>query len=215
MKKQKAIILLITLFFISAISILILKNLNDSEKFFKVIQTSTALTQTNITINNIKNEILTLFKKEKNNLDKVFEFLPEILPLEFENIKSIISINQIYPKDYYNLNDKLLNTKIDDEFKQNVNYTYDFFSLIKKRKITNYRQINYIIDEYITLTKDDKITNIQDKFIYFDMNDTNATYVSCKYDIDVSGLKSHVNMIFKASDTKPLSLDIYFKNNNE
>ena len=215
MKNKKAIILLITLFFVSAVSILILKNLNDSEKFFKVIQISTSLTQTNITVKNVQKEILKLFKKEKDNTDKLFKFLPETLPLQFENIRLTIKINEINYKDYYNLNDKLLNKKTDDEFNKNVNYTYDFFSLINKQKITNFRQIDYIIDDYIRITKDKDILNIKDKFTYLDMNDTNSTYVSCKYDIDVSGLKSHVDMIFKVGETKTMSYDFYLKGTNE
>ena len=137
------------------------------------------------------------------------------IPLEFENIRLNISINEINYKDYYNLNDKLLKQKIDDEFNKNINYTYDFFLLINKQKITSFRQIDYIINDYITLTKDKNILNIKDKFTYLDMNDTNSTYVSCKYDIDISGLKSHTDMIFKVGEKKPMSFDFYFKGINE
>jgi hypothetical protein len=211
MKQVKSIILLITLFFVSSISILILKNLSDSDKFLKVVQTSSSLTQTNLTVINIQNEILKLFKKEQNNLDKLFKFLPETLPLNFENINIKIDTNQIDPKNYYNLNDKLLKTKIDNEFKKNINYMYDFFSLSKDKNISSFKQIDYIINEYIDITTDKDILNIKDKFIYFDTNDTNNTYVSCNYDLDVSGLKSHSNMIFKVGELKPMVFYFYFK----
>jgi len=212
LNKSKAIVLLITLFFISAISILILKNLSDSEEFINISNTTTNLTQTNITIYNVKNEVMKLFKDKKDDVDMLLATLPNNLPLSYENIKIQINIKEIYPDELYNLNDVNLSRNIDSNMSENIDYTHDFFSIIKDKNITNNRQIDFIVDKYISLTKDTKILNIKEKFTYIDFNDSNATYISCKYDIDVGGLKSNSNVVFKVGDLNETSFDFYFKN---
>lgn len=55
---KKSIILLITLSFITVISALLLKNLNDTDKLLKEVSLDSNLIQFKITQENIQNEIL-------------------------------------------------------------------------------------------------------------------------------------------------------------
>jgi hypothetical protein len=194
-----------------AISALVVKNLQDTEDFIDMSQTTTSLTQTNITIKNVEKEILTLLKKHQNNLDFLFEQIPDTLPLSFANIDLFISIKELQKDtNYYNLSDKNLPNNIDVDFNENINYTYDFFELTKDKNITNFRQIDSIVQDYIKLTQDSKILNIKDKFLFEDYNESNR-YIFCDYTIDISSTKSKVNMIIevKESQTKTVYFDFY------
>ena len=217
--KKKAIVLLISLFFIIAISTLILKNLDDSNEFINISQDTYNLTQTNITVNNVKDEVLKLFKNKKDNIDYLLGVLPNNLPLNFKNIMLQINITKIEPDELYNLNNPNISDNIDDNMTNNIYYTYDFFSLIKDKNITNFRQIDSLVNEYIFITKDKKILNIKDKFSFLDFNtsiDNNNSntniYIKCDYNIDVNGLKSNANMIFKVGDLHTMYFDFYLKN---
>jgi hypothetical protein len=202
MKNKKSIVLLITIFFIAAFSALLIKNLQDSEKFIDISQTPTNLAQTNISISNINTEILNLFKNKKNDLDLILNTLPDTIPLVFEGIQLNISFEKINHDNFLNINNPTFENKIysDLELNENINYPFDIAELTKERDIKNFRQIDDIIQEYIQQTKDDKILNIQNRLSFQDYNESNTTYISCDYDIDIYDLKSKVNMIIQINE---------------
>ena len=88
---RKGIVLLITIFFISAISILILQNLKNTEEYLDTISFDTKLSQTQISMDNIQDEIPKFFKKNKDNIDQILENTA-ILPLSFGDINVLLNI---------------------------------------------------------------------------------------------------------------------------
>jgi len=223
--KKKAIVLLITLMFITSISVLILQNLKDSEKFFKVIGTNMSLTQTQITVQNVNYEIRKFFKnKNSEDIQEILSMIPEEIPFILnENIMIMVSLSEYVQEVVHDVN-KIDDTYQNDQFNENLDYPNIFFEILKEKKtilknnkISNNKQVSSIIDEYISKTRDKRILNIKDNFTFFTIpSDTNATYISCKYDININNINSTVNMIFKAGDTNSTkSFDFNFRNINE
>ena len=215
---KKSIVLLITLFFISAISILILQNLKDSEEFLNVVDFDTKLSQTKISIQNLNSEVMKFFKTN-NNIDEIIKQLPIDLPLTLDkNVDLIIHIEQYFPEDYISLND-INQSNLPDEFNANIDYKYTFFQILNKNKkileaphkITNQKQVDFIINQYITQTKDDRILNIKDKFSYgkFDNNES-SIYLKCKYNINLKDIKSQIDLIFKVGELSPTQFEFNF-----
>ena len=217
---KKGVVLLITLFFITAISVLILKNLKDNEELIDVVAINSTLTQINITIENVNSEIMKFFKKQHsdNNIDMLLDNIPEILPLRYGNVDLKIFLKEETFDGVYNLNDENLSQNIDELFNQNVDYKYDFLELFLPKyrkefgKFTNQKQVNFFIEQYKKETKDEVIDNIKDNFTFIDYeNNESVRYISCRYIVDVNGIKSNVDMVFKIGETKPLKLDVSFK----
>jgi len=211
---KKSIVLLISLLFISAISLLILDNLKDSEKFISISQNNSNLTQTNITILNLNAEL----KKLLNNVDK--KYFDEI----FEKLQFVSSFGNVVISNIkfyeYNLNDKYdiqknYNSTSDLDIIENINYKYDLYELAKNKSILNNRQVDNIIDEYVRLTSDKKILNIKDKFT-FKLKDYNSskTYLSYNYDLQINNINSHIDVIFEHKSKKNIYFDFYFIGNN-
>ena len=229
--KKKAIVLLITLMFITSISVLILKNLKDSEKFFNVIGTDMSLTQTQITVENVNEEIMKFFKKKKDeDMKDLLSKIPEDIPFVLnDNITILLSLSEYIVENTHKIND-INSTYQNDEFYGNIDYPNIFFEILKDKKktlsknetnstrsISNNQQINSIINEYITKTRDTRILQIKDNFTYINIpEDTNDTYISCKYDISINNINSSVDMVFKVGDiNKSKSFSFNFRKENE
>lgn len=110
---KKSIILLITLLFISTISLLILKNLNDSKEYLDNINYDYTYTQLVFTSSNIKQEIRLLIKNNKENLEDEFEDNPIIVfpPLQMKDISANITLKKLIDDD-----------DEDDKVYSNINY---------------------------------------------------------------------------------------------
>jgi len=202
---KKSIVLLITLMFIGAISLLILQNLKDSEKFFSLVKTNTNLTQTKVTIDNVNSEIIKFFNKYKDeNLDDIFQRVPEILPLNYANINLSIKLTQLNLENKIYLNDKNISKKIDYH---SIDNSYYFTSLLKDINVTNDKQVHKLVDDYYHYTKDKRIFELQDQLTFLQPA---QDYIKCEYTIDINGLKSYVIMIFRFKSTKITYLDFYF-----
>lgn len=213
---KKGVVLLITLFFIMAITAIIAKNLKSTDEFIDEVAISSSLTQLHFTIENVNNQIAQIIKQinDKGILDEILSSL-DTIPLNYGNVKILLDMEQYDATSYYNLNDVNLSKKTDELFQQNVLSQYDFFEVYLKKykkeygEFKNKRQISYFIEEYQKNTKDDTIFNIKDKFTHIH-SDLNTTYISCDYLIDVQNIKSQVNMVFTA-DGKVVNMDISFK----
>ncbi len=209
MNHKKSIILLITLFFISAISILILKNLDDTEKFMDNISSQHSLSQIQITMDNIKIQIPIYLKKHTEDIDEILKNT-QYIPLEFANINILLNINK-YEIPNFNINNLTNNIISNEEFKNNINFQYDFLQIVNKHlKDGNYttnHQIEQTIQEYIKLTKDKDILNIKNEFTYFNM-DTNISLIQCNYLLKVDDKNYDISFIFdlNSSDIKEFNI---------
>ena len=126
--KKKGVILLITLFFIISISILILKNLSDTNSYLTEQNSKFAKVQMLYYINNIKNEFLRLLKD--TNKEGLVKYFNMNFPVQMEDIKIKIRLEE-YNK--YNIN--LLKAKDKKDY-------YYFSEFLKSSQCITI-QINY------------------------------------------------------------------------
>lgn len=165
---KKGIVLLLSLFFISLLSVLVLKNLNDTDSFLKkqnFVQENTKLL---IATKNTQEQLSSLLEKNKDKLEQVFSngSIQSLKPISLNEIDLSFSINK-----YERLNiNKIPNSQIEKSFYDDGVYDYDSFIDIYKQKlgirdfnnkhndkIVSYEQINDIIDDFMLQTQADKI----------------------------------------------------------
>ena len=196
--QKKSIILLITLFFIITISTIILKNIEDTEKFLDNIARDDSLSQMQITINNIKDEVSKFLRKNKNDIDDILQH-SSFVPFKIKNIDIVLKITdyEALPLPINELNGSVILQPI---FLENINYQYDFLELVNKNKekygnYTNNIQIKQTINDYIKLTKDKDILKIEDKFTYLN-NTAKIRLIKCDYEIKINNLNCKASLIF-------------------
>jgi len=203
---KKSIVLLITMLFISGISLLILDNLKDNDKFINTTKTTPNLVQINVSIKNINHEIKqTINNIDENSLDIVLDNVPSIIP--YGDI--LISNIELYSLDLtnkYDINKNYTKTDID--------YPYDLYEISKKNIVYNNRQKDKLIEQYIKITKDDKILNIKDDFLvnYEEYNKTKR-YIIFNYDLKVENITTHIDYTFEYKGIDKY-FDFYFKSLN-
>lgn len=200
--KQKGIVLLITLFFISAISVLILKNLDDSEKFMDEISYDMQLIQLKITHENVQKEIVKFVNNNKKSIEQgTLESLT--FPLTFVNIDLIINIDFL-EQNRCNINELKKIEDIFDKCGEDIAYNIldpnTFISNLKDinkdQIITSQKQLDYFINEYEKSVNDDQINLIRKNFSYFNTDD--STYIKCRYSVSVKkGIEASAYFIFK------------------
>ena len=210
-KRKSGVVLLITLFFITSISILILHNLEDNEKFIEESKFETDMMQLKITSQNIENEVMSLVKKYSDNIDNIVEITSMGIPFDYGNIKLNLTL------DYYtvaqcNINDinfsVLLNEQCDENIIDNISYEYDFLELLKGykkkySKFTTQEQIDYFINDYKQQTRDEKIDTIKNDFAFLKL-DENKTILQCNYEILINSNTTKGMFIFDTNQSKKL-----------
>lgn len=208
--KKKAVILLITLFFISVISLVILKNLDDSEKFFNEVTFDTVSNQVMISDKNIKDELLGLIKRynDDDEIDKILEITSSGVPLEYGDINLTLSMSDYTFQDCY-LNDITTPEKLidncDEYTSNNILYLYDFVELLKSfgNNINTKEKLDYFLTKYKQNTKDDKIDLVKDRFEVIKMppEDSNSSkrYLQCDYILRVSDKNVSCSFIIEST----------------
>ncbi len=210
--KKKGVVLLITLFFITAISVLILKNLDDSEKFIDEVSQDVSLTQINITNKNVQDEVIKLVNKYHDNIDELLEISSLGIPFDYGDIKLFIKIEDYEFKDC-NLNDvsntEQLYSKCSTFTTENILYSYEFIEQLKKYKpkdgFKNQKQIEFFLDKYKLSTKDEKIDEVRENLEFLKMPDSETTsirYLKCSFNIDIDNIKAISEFVFKVGQTK-------------
>ena len=177
---KKSIVLLISLFFISALSVLILKNLEDTNSFIKEKNHKINKIQILTSVKNLQVEISRLFTENKEDIDTIVDDLDSsYIPLNINNISISFSIKE-YEKVNINLltntNSKMyeeINTLFSDyEIGNFDTFRYIYKTLEKEYKsinsssesfIKDTKQINDIINLVIKETYTDEILKIKDK----------------------------------------------------
>jgi len=211
--KKPAVVLLITIFFIMSISALIFKNLDDSKKFIDEVSLDISLVQLNITKKNIEDEVIKLANKYKDNIDELLAISSSSLPFDYADIKTVITLDEYDFKECKINNIKSvqwLYDKCDENITENILYPYDFVEQLKKYKpLKTKEQIEYFLQEYQQETKDDKIHLIKDEFEYFNVSDINSTYLKCDYSVDINGINTEGEFIFKLGSRTLLLSNIY------
>ena len=170
---KRAIALLLTLLIIFALSLVMLKILNNNEKLLNYSSFDKDLAQLNILIKDINNQAIKYLKNA--NLK-----LPITLPFQYKNIQIELMLDEV---DFNNSIVLDKNTNLDIEF------LYDFKSLFKDKNISNFYQVEYIINKYINLTQDNSINRYN--FLYPKIK--NAKYL-LDYSINYNDIKANVKL---------------------
>ncbi|MDN5096522.1 hypothetical protein [Aliarcobacter butzleri] len=148
--KKKGVILLITLFFIISISILILKNLSDTNSYLTEQNSKFAKVQMLYYINNIKNEFLRLLKD--TNKEGLVKYFNMNFPVQMEDIKIKIRLEE-YNK--YNIN--LLKAKDKKDY-------YYFSEFLKSYDIYDIYILQSILSELNTIRTNKQLDEVFKRF---------------------------------------------------
>ena len=148
---KKSIVLFISLFFIATLSLLVLKNLKDTDSYLSEQNAKFTKTQILFYINNAKDEISKVFSK---NLER--EALGEYVGLEFPLIIQDAKITmRLEEYDKYNIN--LLSEKDEKKYEffkdfliRNDIYDIDILrsNLLENNKIRNSKQLDFLLEKF-------------------------------------------------------------------
>ncbi len=208
---KKGIILLVTLLFIMSISLLYLKNLDDTKKLIDISQTTHHFNYTTKIIEDINNLVASFNEKYElytdNGFETFFATLPdEAIPLTFKNILLNIEFQRLDElcniHDIYDTNETI-RAQCEDIFVENnlninsfILYTKDIFSE-NNSTISTHKQINNII--YTFNEKNDKLSsNDINKNITFISTNENTKYLKSIYQIYIDDTKANkITTIYK------------------
>ena len=163
---KKSIALLLTIFIIIALSLIINNILKEDEKILSYTSFDKDLVQINLLIKDINSEVLNYLKANGSDIE---EDLPVNFPLKINEMKIDFSLTKTNFNKNYNLvidNKFLKNLNSNELILNNIEFLYDFKEIFKDKNITNFYQIDYLIDKYVSNTNDKKILKIKDLFIY-------------------------------------------------
>jgi hypothetical protein len=163
---KKSIVLLISLLFITAISALILKNLEDTDIYVQEQNSKINKTQSMMLIKNVQNEISSLLAKNKENVESIIEAQQDsYYPLNIENIEILFRLG-VYDK--VNLNDlvsenKTIKQSTIDRLNDLEVFNIDNLAyLLRGNKIESNKQLDNILTSFIKDTYDDKILEVKE-----------------------------------------------------
>lgn len=176
---KKSIVLLISLLFITAISALILKNLEDTDIYVQEQNSKINKTQSMMLIKNVQNEISSLLAKNKENVESIIEAQQDsYYPLNIENIDILFRL-AVYDK--VNLNDlnnsdKGIKQSTIDRLNDLEVFNIDNLAyLLRANKIESNKQLDNILTSFIKDTYDDKILEVKE-FLGFLSNKEGQLY---------------------------------------
>ena len=178
---KKSIVLLISLLFISILSLLIIKNLDD---------TNTYVEEQNIKLNKI--QIVSLFtnaklaafdviKKYKNELDD-----EKLVPFSINNIDIVFSLVEYNRKDINLFNDKKNRDRLlEDIFISKDINDFELFKVVfdgikekffKKTMVNNNKQLDAIINAYLNNSYSKNKNEIKSEFGFFPLSKEEKIY---------------------------------------
>jgi hypothetical protein len=213
--KKRAIVLLITLFFITAISIVIFKNLKDTDSFIDQLSFDADLIQIDMINKNIKEEVIKFTNNnfDATSIDTLLEFTEYGIPFEFGNNQILLTLNKYDPQKYCDIHtlaklnkdsidSSRFTNQCDDNVTQNVLNHYEFLKKLVEyeykydHKIETKAQLEYMIDEYSQETLDQEIYTVIDNFGYHELNST-GPYIDCTYEVVLDGIVLDGEFIFE------------------
>ncbi len=210
---KKGIVLLMTLFFITAISVLVLKNLKDTEQFLEKQNYQLNNTQILIAIKNTLKEVAKLIKENKESVDEALQndIFQNSIPFEIEDLKIDFTISNYSKVDVNKIKDKDSNEVKNLFFENNV-FDYDQFVDIyneklplKDSKVETTKQLEDIISDLIKQVGNEDIKRLKDKLGF--LNESNLYELSINANYFSSKAKAYYILTNKG---KVVYLDISF-----
>ena len=174
---KKSIVLLISLFFIAAVSLLIIQNLKDTDSYISEQNSKFAKTQIMFLINNTKDEISKTLSQNQGN--DISSYLDVDYPLV---VKDALITIRVEKYDKYDIN--LLNKKDEKDYEnlkkfleKNGVYDVENFKYLMQNNgnIKNYKQRDELLNDFAIQVYDKRILDLKDYlgFIKFDKKGTN------------------------------------------
>ena len=200
---KQSVVLLISIMFIALISALIIKNLDDSNRFIKEISNSQALPQTALSIENLNKELLPFLSDNKESIEDIQSFFG-ISQLKYGNVKVNINI-QNYQGMYDLILIKNAKTLYYKDLEEQISNEYDFLSILKSHPdIKSKKQLDAFIDEYAKKAGDENIKSIKDSFTFFEtkIDKTDMAIYKITYELDIGGKKTTVKMLYNIDTRK-------------
>ena len=171
---KKSIVLLISLFFIAAVSLLIMKNLEDTDLYLSEQNSKFSKTQIMFLLDNTKDEIVTVLKQisEQYNDDKtkqrevLKDYVGVNFPIFMEDARIIMRLEEY---DKYNIN--LLKETDVEKYKYFKGFLaqeniYDFERLqdiyAENNKVENSKQLDFILEKFQKESYNTDISKIKD-----------------------------------------------------
>ncbi|RBQ31949.1 hypothetical protein CRU92_04055 [Arcobacter sp. FW59] len=148
---KRGAILLMTLFFIMSISILILKNLSDTNSYVIEQNSKFSKIQMLYYVNNVKNEILKAIQNIENK-DQLYQYLDIDFPIILKDSKIIIRLSQY---DKYNIN--LLKKEKEDDY-------FEFSEYLKSMGIYDIYTLKSIYSDFNNVENNKQLKNIFTRF---------------------------------------------------
>ena len=183
---KKGVVLFISLLFIAVISLLILKNLEDTDSYISEQNAKFSKTQILFYINNTKDEIKNILTQ---NLDS--EVLKEYMGMEFplfiQDAKITLKLEEY---DKYNIN--LLKEKDEEKYKYFKDYLvrndiYDMELLkdifIESKKVENSKQLDFILEKFEKESYKTDISQVKDYIGFQDYDKKEITQNDKEKDI--------------------------------
>jgi|OM-RGC.v1.013715467 hypothetical protein len=167
---KKSIVLLISLLFIAVISLLILKNLQDTDSYLAEQNAKFSKTQIMFYINNAKDEISNILSKKLDE-DILKEYIGVEYPILVQDAKISIKLEEY---DKYNIN--LLNEKDDKKYE----YLKDF---LQRNEIYDIYTLQAILKENDNIKNNKQLDNLFEKF------------EKESYNIDISKVKDYIGFM--------------------
>ncbi|QKF78429.1 hypothetical protein [Arcobacter defluvii] len=167
---KKSIVLLISLLFIAVISLLILKNLQDTDSYLAEQNAKFSKTQIMFYINNAKDEISNVLSKKLDE-DILKEYIGVEYPILVQDAKISIKLEEY---DKYNIN--LLNEKDDKKYE----YLKDF---LQRNEIYDIYTLQAILKENDNIKNNKQLDNLFEKF------------EKESYNIDISKVKDYIGFM--------------------
>jgi len=211
---KKGVVLLITLFFITAISLLVLKNLDDTDIFLEKQNYIINNTQVLLAIKNTKNEIAKLLLKYKHEINKALDKDASKIsvPINIEGLSIAFKLKKYSRVDINDMKEE--SSKIvSDLFSNNDIFDYIEFKEIYKEKlqgsnqiVKSTKQVDDIISAFILRSENKQIEKIRDKLGFlseenlYELNiDTNymGSQATSYYILDKEGKVKYFDISFK------------------
>lgn len=173
---KKSIVLLISLFFIAAVSLLILRNLEDTDSYINEQNSKFTKTQIIFLINNAKDEVSKILSQNQGN--DISSYLDVDYPIVLKEALITITLEEY---DKYDIN--LLNKKDEKDYENlkkflEKNGVYDMenlkYLMQNNENIKNYKQRDDLLNDFAIQVYDKRILDLKDYlgFIKFDKKDT-------------------------------------------
>lgn len=167
---RKGVVLFISLLFIAAISLLILKNLEDTDSYISEQNSKFTKTQMMMYLNNAKDEISKALSKNQNN--KIKSYLNIDYPIILQDAEITIRLQEY---DKYNINllrsdDKKAYIYIQSFLENNDIYDIETFKYIIKdsKEIKTNKQLDELINNFSKQTYKNQILGVKDYLGFMD-----------------------------------------------